>query len=230
MSSQKRFFDRLVLDWLPSFCDARAEDFQPEGFVQTSADKLSEHDAYWFIAAVESGLVMESGGFFSSPRSSTKEQIFWSGRSGKSPRRISLWLEPVIALGAVARLVQQYGWPSELVGTQTKYPWPFDLACYGTSLETERLVCEVKKSRQEVEVLLRHMIDYGRKMPQTLEPVLSKERNAYRKVKGLRISRADLFWALGPAGASHLFRVKRNGLGPLIEFTDVPESLLAFVD
>lgn len=228
MTARSKFLERLAENWLPSFCNARSEDFQLEGFVKTSAEKVSEFDAYWFLEAVDSGFVAESGGFFVSARSAAKEQIFWSGKRVLSPRRISLWLEPVISLGAVARLVQQYGWPLELVGTQTKYPWPFDLACYVQGSEEERLVCEVKKSTQEIEILLRHTIFYGREEPPTVEPISPKERNAYRKVKGLRLSNAELFWALGPEGNGHLFSVRRNGEARLVDLTEVDESRLAF--
>lgn len=145
-----KFQEKLYSDWLPSFCDARAKDFRPEGFVENSFSRLTNFDAHWFMRAIESGLVIELAGFFDSPQSKTKAQIFWSGRRGSELRKLFLWAEPIFAIGACARLSEEFGWPPELIGMESALPWPFDLTCYKNAEGGELIVCEVKNKTKKL--------------------------------------------------------------------------------
>lgn len=207
---KRKFAERLRSEWLISFCEARADDFRPEGFSEKSLDRLESHDAYWFMRAVDSGLVSQSDGFFTSPKSAAKEQIFWSGRNGTGCRDTYLWSEPVITIGACARLVEEHNWPIDLVGTQSKYPWPFDLVCYEAGTDEERIVCEVKKATREIDKMVDQMKSYGRLKPLAAEPTCSIERNSYRKAKGIRVSWPKFLWALGPGSQGHVYEIVRQ--------------------
>ncbi len=203
------FTQRLYDEWLPSFCEAPHRNYPSTGFKMDSIKKLSEYDAQWFLSAVDAGIVSESNGFFLAPQSKAKEQIFWQGEKAKSPRPISLWVEPIITMGALARLNQEFGWPKDTLGAQSK-TWAFDLVCYDSVSNKEQLVCEVKKDRKEIEVLLNFMNEHCVKDPTCDEPENSKERNAYRKVEGVRNSWPSIFWALGPRGVGHVFHIQRE--------------------
>lgn len=162
------------------------------------------------MLAVDSGLVSESNGFFVAPRSAAKEQMFWEGIKTVRPRPITLWIEPIITIGALARLNKEYGWPVENLGTQSK-TWAFDLICYEAVSDKELVACEVKKDMKELEKLLNFMSAHCSSGPDDVEPENAVERNAYRKVQGIRRSWPHLFWALGPGGKGQVYRIHREG-------------------
>ena len=54
------------------------------------------------------------------PQSKTHEVIFWEHSTLITPRPITLWLEPVITIAAVARLHLDYGWPVDCLGMQSE--------------------------------------------------------------------------------------------------------------
>ncbi|MFT5638434.1 MAG: hypothetical protein ACI861_001256 [Paracoccaceae bacterium] len=220
---KEKFVDRMYSEWLPAFCDSRAGDFKVEGFHEKSLKRLTGYDACWFMEAVDKGFVVENGGFFTAPKSSAKEQVFWGGRKGMEIRDIYLWAEPVITIGAVARLVEEFNWPIDLVGTQSKYPWPFDLVCYASNADDYIIACEVKKSKQEIVKLIDQMVSFSTVEPLQTEPENATARNAYRKIVGIRESWPEIFWALGPDGFEMVFRIQRvNGTDvfTLLELSD----------
>jgi hypothetical protein len=203
------FRERLASDWLPSFCETPHRNYPLEGFKPESIEKLSAHDAHWFIKAIELNLVSQEHGCFIAPLSQAKEQIFWEGSKNTNPRPITLWLEPVITIGALAVLHETYGWPADKLGAQSK-TWAFDLVGYGNTAEEECMVCEVKKTKAEVDTLIALMKNYANTNLEEIPPS-GKERNAYKKVIGIRTTWPRLFWALGPAGYGYLYHVKRSG-------------------
>ncbi|MEH6575418.1 hypothetical protein [Pseudoalteromonas distincta] len=219
------FTEQLYETWLPEFCYAPHRNYSTDGFVNESVSKLSEFDATWFLDAVKSGLVEEKDGFFTAPQSKAKEQIFWEGIKSKSPRPITLWVEPVITIGALARLNKEYGWPIERLGMQSKN-WAFDMVGYDSDLEHEVLACEVKKQIKEVDDLLHYMHHYSGLSPLDIEPANAKECNAYRKVKGIRHSWPKVFWALGPDGYGKIFHVARKEDSYFFSLVLVDESAL----
>src|SRR5581483_4665776 len=114
--------------------------------------------------------------------------------------------EPIITVAVLARLHFELGWPKELLGTQTKGGWAFDVATYlSGGSEVEYIACEVKKTSAEVSRLLELMDRFGKDPHATVAP---KEQNAFRKVKALRHRRPPFFWAVGPGRLSHAFIVE----------------------
>ena len=213
MKSRDHFAKRLKSEWLPAFCEARPDDIISQGFDVETIDSLSEKDAFWFLRAFDLGLIEESKGTFLLPQSKVKEQIFWEGPRGASPRKITLWLEPVITIGASARLVDEFGWPQGQIGAQSEYPWPFDLVAYSSDQSQEIIACEVKKSEREVDKLVQNLKKFGEIPPLFEEPVSQVERNSYRKVVGIRKSWPKFFWALGPCGYGGVFAIERTKTG-----------------
>lgn len=223
----EKFTQRLYDDWLPSFCGAPHRNYSSAGFKESSIKKLREYDAHWFMRAVDSQLVRESDGFFMAPRSMAKEQIFWQGAKNKNPRPVTLWVEPVITIGALARLNEQYGWPASNLGAQSK-TWAFDLVCYETSSAGELICCEVKKQPAEISELLKYMHAHSTEPVQEHEPTDAKERNAYRKVQGIRSSWPSYFWALGPSGKGQAFQVQREHESQNFSLIACSEELLRY--
>lgn len=225
----KEFSERLETTWLPSFCYAPHRNHSTDGFKRDSLHNLSEYDARWFLEAVDQGLVTESGGFFRAPQTKAKEQIFWTGTKGVVPRPLTLWVEPIITMGAVARLHVEFGWPADQLGTQSEYPWPFDLVGYHEDLRRERLLCEVKKNGREIGHLVRMMRQYADTLPPT-EPVEGPKRNAYRKSRAIGRSDATVFWALGPGGVGNVFRIERHFDPPRHEIAPRETDALRFAE
>ncbi|MES9902777.1 MAG: hypothetical protein ABW168_08850 [Sedimenticola sp.] len=208
-SSLAAFQERVFDVWLPSFCDAPHRCYSKAGFKRESISNLEELDAYWFLEAVDLGLVYEEKGCFVAPLSKAKEQIFWEGSKKIEPRPITLWIEPVITIGALAKLYKRHGWPKDKLGAQSK-TWAFDLVGYGESSEDELLACEVKKSAKEIDSLIELMKVYGND-GSIEEPDSGKERNAYKKVAGIIRSWPSIFFALGPSDYSKIFTIMRKG-------------------
>lgn len=228
--SKREFTDRLLSEWLKSFCDARDESLNPDGFVGSNLDRLSEFDAHWFLQALDAGYVTEDRGFFLSELSASKEQIFWEGARSEDLRKMHLWLEPIITIGAVARLIKEYHWPQSQIGLQSKPPWPFDLMGYGADGETEILACEVKKSDREIQRLVEEMSRFSEQPRLAEEPKNSTVRNAYRKVVGIRRSWPEVFWALGPDGKEKVFEVVRKPQAERFQLIPVSTDYLRFRD
>lgn len=217
------FNQRLIKDWLVPFCSARG--YSLDGFDSRVAIYLSENDARDFMQSVDHGLVVHHGGFFTAPQSKAKEQIFWEGDRQSVPRKISLWLEPIITMGALRRLQQDYGWEGHLLGLQSK-TWAFDLVAYSPmDINAEYLVCEVKKTAREIDLLINLMrkhLDSPAYIEQTLK---GAERNAFKKVMALRASPSNVFWALGPNRYSYVFTISRGHKNSL-QMLPADESVL----
>ncbi|HZP09659.1 hypothetical protein [Methyloceanibacter sp.] len=199
------FQDRILNEFLPTFCASRS--YSVDGF-KKDWNKVSEADATDFLRAFSVGLVEHHGrGLYRAKRSYAGEQFFWQGLKRKSPRPITLWVEPIITVAVLARLHFELGWPKELLGTQTRPAWAFDVATYlSTDAKLEYIACEVKKTSAEIGKLLELMDRFGK--DPLAAPVARKELNAFRKVKALRSHRPRFFWAVGPGRSGHAFRVE----------------------
>ena len=197
--------NRFHQEWLIPFCERHG--YSDAGFVSESVDKLDPSDAKDFMAAVDDGLVVHDNGVFRAPCSKATEQIFWQGDTKTSPRKISLWIEPIITMAGLSRLHRKYGWPMSQLGMQSK-TWAFDLVAYSKDKERELVTCEVKKTWREVEKLISFMGLHNNSLEEEISSIQGAERNAFKKVIGLRLSRAPIFWALGPGNESRVFEVK----------------------
>lgn len=217
MQGELKAFEKLLYDQLiPEFCADRSRRCEPSNFNRASV-KVGELDAAYFLKAWDGELIQHVGrGIYRTPRSAVGEQFFWEGQRSKDPRPFSLWLEPIITVANLARLHFDFGWPKHLIGTQS-FDWAFDLVAFSPNSESEVIAGEVKKSKVEVDQLLTFMEQFCRD-PNLQPPPSGKARNAFKKVTGLRIRKAPVFWAVGPEGLSKVYRVRYCESG-VIEFT-----------
>lgn len=206
MTDWRSAFEQLLRERLiPEFCSDPERGFEISGFRKSSVS-VSDDDARYFLEALKAGLIEHSGhGRYRCSRSAAQEQFFWEGRKAQQPRSFTLSLEPVITVGALARLHFDYRWPPELIATQSA-DWAFDVVAFLPGHTDEFIAGEVKRTRAEVDQLIQFMTEFCR-YPNATEPASGKVRNAYKKVAGLRARHAPRFWALGPDGYSRTFEV-----------------------
>lgn len=205
-----RFRKRVIEELLPTFCDDPARGFDSSVLVP-SAIAISELDAHNFLRAIDSRLVVDTGGGrYRSARSQANEQLFWEGSRKVVPRPLTLWLEPVITIATVARLHFDLAWPLHCLGMQSK-DYAFDFVAY----EGDRVVIagEVKKSSREIDTLVEHMVEFGRAGAQEAPPKGDKRLNAFQKWRALRGSAIPIFWAVGPNDYTKAFRVNYHADG-----------------
>jgi hypothetical protein len=220
------FSVRFLEEWLPKYCGPRLGR-TPDGFRRETLSRLTEHDAYWFLRALEDGVVVEADGFFRAPRSGAREQLISTGSKTASPRPLTLWLEPIVTVGALGRLHGEFGWPADRMGMQTD-SYAFDFVCYDQTGASVEIAGEVKNSRADIDALLRLVSAFGREASLEIEPPSTRpqEHNAYKKVLGLRRDWPDLFWTIGPGGDGTLNRVVRAPDSEIFELHPVDETAL----
>jgi hypothetical protein len=221
------FKDRVMGDLLPTFCDDPSRGWGCKGFKEDWRN-VTEKDAADFMRALDAGLIEHRGrGRYKAKKSKGCEQFFWSGKKGVLPRPVTLWVEPIITVAALSRLHFEWGWPKELIGTQSR-KWEFDVTAYRASdMSNEYIAGEVKKTVAELSQLVEHMqrLSTDRDTDDALKS--SREINAFRKLKGLQARRASIFWAVGPGGANYVFRMSYTDGGAVI-FTPASEDVLAY--
>ena len=204
----ENFTKQLHAVWLPSFCLDEKRKFDPAGFKNASII-LAEFDASNFLRAIDRGLVRDTGGGrYQCLKSSAQEQIFWEGLKSVVPRPLTLWLEPVITIGTIARLSLDFGWPPEVLGMQSK-DWAFDFVVYQSPTSTkEHISGEVKTTAVQCDNLIADLQTYGR--TGAIEPLSENPRhkNSFKKWQSLLKGRANLLWVVGPGDYTHLFEVQ----------------------
>jgi hypothetical protein len=229
---KKQFMDVLYGKLIPRFCSRSDRKMTPKGFCPDNLKNLHEKDMADFLRGWKEEIFKDvRGGLYKAPRGGSKEQFFWSGLTANSPRTFSLWLEPIIALGVLARMHLDFKWPRELIGSQTKRRFAFDVfGCKSPEPdETVLLACEIKKSPEEIDALITHMHEFGLK-PALTEESLPKAaaKNAFKKVKELRANKAGTFWAVGPGRYQKVFSVKYRR-EDVVEFVPAPKPEEALV-
>jgi hypothetical protein len=219
------FKNRVVGDLLPTFCDDPSRGWGCGGFKEDWKN-VTEKDAADFLLALDAGLIEHQGrGLYRAPRSQAGERFFWSGKKGVLPRPVTLWVEPVITVAALSRLHFNWGWPKELIGTQSR-KWEFDVTAYRSSdLSNEYVACEVKKTVAEQDQLVELMQRFSTDRNAGDALMSSREKNAFRKLKGLQARRASIFWALGPNGTNKVYRMTYTDGGAVIFKSASDEAL-----
>jgi hypothetical protein len=220
------FRRRLLDQWLPAYCNDPRRRYPLEGFSEASVS-MSSRDAQDFLRAIDYKVVtVDSGGRFRMPQSKTHEVIFWEHSTHVSPRPITLWLEPVITIAAVARLHLDFGWPIQLLGIQSE-DWAFDFTAFKpTDLKSEYIAGEVKGTSRQLERLLTNL--HKCCAEGDLECSAPKARkNAHRKMLGLKRCHAPVFWALGPDREGYVFEVSYSSSGT-IQLIGTGEQILRF--
>lgn len=128
-------------------------------------------------------------------------------------------------MAGIARLMFQYGWPDRLIGAQSR-DWAFDLVTYASGSDDEVIAGEVKKSHSEIDSMIRNMLEFCAD-PSIQEPTHSGQKNSYRKVVALRARKAPIFWALGPDGYQHVFRMTYH-LDGVVQMLPATEDALRY--
>lgn len=207
MSIQQEFWRRLKEDWLPAYCNDPARNYDVAGF-RPDTKQVSDIDARDFMRALDHNIVkVDSGGRFRMPRSSVNEVIFWEHPAKVSPRPISLWIEPVITVAAVARLHLDYGWPLGCLGMQS-VDWAFDLIAFKPDdPEHEFIAGEVKATTSELNKFMVGLQECCAAGDHDCADANRARKNAHRKWLGLKRSRAAILWAIGPSSESRVFDV-----------------------
>lgn len=181
-----------------------------------NAEKIPETDIEWLFRAIESGALTElPDGDFRMPRSGARERLYSHGSSKECPVRVGIWIEPVISIGAVSRLMWAYRWPAECIGLQTGN-WGFDLTCYEPGSEKVVIQCEVKVLEREVDHMCQYFESQLNGTGSEDTGTTAQRKNWNKKLVELNSTRPKIFWALGPGGYEHVYRVERTGpLGEL---------------
>lgn len=221
-------FTRLLsTEWLSAYCTDPDRQYSPTGY-KAESNTVTPSDAKGFLRALDGGVVVPgSRGGYRLPHGKTEEVIFWEGFTRIVPRNITLWLEPVITIGTLARLHFDLGWPLACLALQSAR-WEFDLtASLPGNLAAEHIAAEVKKTEKELDALVGHMLELGAQSDVDEKSLTRPKLNAYRKVKGLTRRRAPLFWAVGPCLVSHAFAVE-YGPESKVLLTHVPLDRLAY--
>lgn len=221
------FKDRILGDLLPIFCDDPSRGWGRGGFKE-DWKHVTETDAADFLLALDTGLIEHQGrGLYRAPRSKASEQFFWSGTKNILPRPVTLWVEPIITVAVLSRLHFKWGWPKDLIGTQSQ-KWAFDVTAYRASdLSNEYVACEVKKTVVELDQLVELMQRFSTDRDPGDALKSSREKNAFRKLKGLQARHASIFWAVGPNGANKVFRMTYTDGGAVI-FNPASDDALTY--
>lgn len=191
---------------IPEFAGAPDRNMHVSSFRRDTL-KLSEYDAAEFIRVWNSGMLNHfERGRYRFRENGSIEQFFSSGPKAKVPRQFGLWLEPVIAVGAMGRLHFDFGWPEGLIATQSR-DGAFDVVAFRPGCQNEHIAGEVKKSESETKVLIKLMKKFGLE-PEAIEPQSGITRNAFKKVLALRRRQPPVFWAIGPNRLNEVFKVR----------------------
>lgn len=226
MCNFREAFDILLYETLlPEFCADQSRGMRASGFVRES-NKVSLEDAQDFLKAWNAGLAVHNGrGQYKIGAGKVLEQFFWSGLKTIGNRKLSLWLEPIITLGAIGRLHFDYNWPIKCIASQSS-DWAYDIIS-STPVDSKIVIAgEVKKNRSEVDELFRLMKGFAED-PKALQPKKGKERNAYKKVISLRKLKAPILWLVGPERYELTFLVKHEESGVIV-FDPAPNIALEF--
>jgi hypothetical protein len=105
----RRFMSLLEQTLIPDFCSKSTRNMNPSGF-SANLTRLSEIDMADFLRGWEAQLLRHIGkGLYRAPQSGASEQFFWSGLKANSPRTFTIWIEPIITLGVLARMCLDFG-------------------------------------------------------------------------------------------------------------------------
>lgn len=195
-------------EWLEAYCSDPGRRYDATGFDPSSL-RVGEADARDCARAIDERIVRDvGGGRYWAARSSTAEVLFWEGQKTRVPRRITVWLEPVITLAALARLHYRHGWPKECLGAQSN-DWAYDLVGYRMP-DDERpvLLGEVKKSGKEV----RDLRDALLALASGASP-RTRSRNSLAKWNALLATRPTLLWLVGPDDEHYVYRPDYASIG-----------------
>lgn len=223
MSARAEFDNLLKSRLIPEFCSDPDRRLNISGFAEKS-NRLSEEDTEDFLRAWKAGLLFHQGrGQYIIGNAKVHEQFFWTGSKTAELRTFTLWMEPIISMGAIARLHLDYRWPISRLAAQSP-DWAYDIIALGNGGPTA-IVGEVKKTRAEVDDLFALMVQFGAN-PATPAPSSGKTRNAFKKILSLRKFPAPILWLIGPSRYELVFHVRYSG--DLVSFEPASQNSLLF--
>lgn len=224
MSARSAFDELLQQRLIPEFCSDPKRSLDASGFLHDT-NSVTERDATDFLQAWKAGFaVHKDRGRYYICEARVLDQFFWERGKAVPGRKFSLWIEPIITMGALARLHFDLGWPKNMLVSQPD-TWAFDLAASSPDGKTA-IAGEVKRTRKATENMIRHMRTLGESADLT-EPSFGPARNAFRKVSALRNDCAPIFWAIGPDGYEQVFSMNYDEI-PLIRFIPVNKEWLRY--
>lgn len=183
-------------------------------FDSTNISRIPDFDIAWFFRAIEAGYLSElPNGDFIARQDGGVERVYWhlNKSDPQGPGRVTAAVEAIIAIGAVARMVEQFGWEADRIGLQFKWGrhWPFDL----TIREADGgigIQCEVKTRAAEVDSLCQYLQNILNGAPPVAKLPAKTKSNFEPKAMCLIETPPKVFWALGPDGYEKVFRVART--------------------
>jgi len=214
--SESGMWRKRLIDYLGGERLARLElalGRDPDRYVldTRNAAKIPETDIHWFFRVLDLGILRElPNGDFHSPRPGAAERLYSHGDSSKCPVPVGISIEPVISLGAMARLIETFGWPSECLGVQAG-SWGFDLTCYAPGSEKVILQCEVKTKERDIERMCAYFEARLNGANEAGQASPTQRKNWDAKLAELASTGAQLLWALGPGGFERVYRVVTHG-------------------
>lgn len=180
--------------------------------------QVSEFDMSWFLKALKLGIVQPKTKIvrssdkcrYSTLRNKGSVAYFGHKKKDHNPRKLYVSLEPIIIVGAIARLHCDYNWHTTQLALESER-WAFDAVAYeGQDRGNEYLLCEVKKTKVEIDKLCELMQAYLQSGRVDDAELMGKEKNAFRKVIALRKSPAKVLWAVGPDKYEKIFKIDRS--------------------
>lgn len=180
--------------------------------------QVSEFDMSWFLKAHKLGIVQPKTKIvrpsdrcrYSTLRDEGSVAYFGHKKKDHNPRKLYVSLEPIIIVGAIARLHCDHNWQKTQLALKSE-AWAFDAVAFeGQYRGSEYLLCEVKKTTGETDKLCELMHGYLQSGKVDENGLGGKEINALRKVISLRESPAKVLWAVGPDRYEKIFKIDRS--------------------
>jgi hypothetical protein len=190
-------FAQLFHDLLIEFCRPRGLD---PSLVDYTNEPWSQRDIDDFMSSTE---IFQSvgGGVFRWNRGHSLISLFGHGSKGANPRPPTLARESLTAMGSVAYLHYQLGWPLDLIEVETK-GYVFDFAAYQpvSSSEDHMVIAgEAKSSATEAEAWLRLLRACAELPAHALDTHANpRAANAHKKRVGLDAERPEYLWLVAP--------------------------------
>ncbi|MCW3784197.1 hypothetical protein [Defluviimonas salinarum] len=177
--------------------------------------RIPECDIAWLFRTLELGVLQElPDGDFLTPRRGAKESLYWHGSSSQRPTPVSVPIEVVISLGAIGRLIDEFGWPPDCLGSQNG-KWGFDVTGYAQGSDRILLQCEVKTRPGEIDRMCAYVVARLHGLDTTGLATASQRANWDKKIDELLAKPPKVLWALGPGGYGRVYRVTESQAGDL---------------
>lgn len=200
-SELRRVRERVVREYLPTWCAShwRPHPLDPKAFVKPDWSFLTPGLAYWFLVAIDNGVVKVIQGDFSRGSSWSEGVFEQAGSKDDSPRGTKLRIESFFEIAAAGMLVLRYGWPVERLAFQPK-GLALDFLAYADDgwPDSEVVIAGEAKRLQRDALALSASLDVCVKRGPHEEADCTERQNHHRKYIGLLKFRPRILWIVGP--------------------------------